>query len=58
MKILIVGAGRAGLEVATQLARTGHAVTVVDTDPAVTRRAAEQFGDAQSARGRGDQGIR
>lgn len=44
MKILIVGAGRAGLEVATQLARIGHAVTIVDTDTAVTRRAAEQFG--------------
>jgi trk system potassium uptake protein TrkA len=44
MKILIVGAGRAGLEVASQLARIGHAVTIVDTDAAVTRRAAEQFG--------------
>jgi trk system potassium uptake protein TrkA len=44
MKILIVGAGRAGLEVATQLARLDHAVTIVDTDPAVSRRAAEQFG--------------
>jgi trk system potassium uptake protein TrkA len=44
MKILIVGAGRAGLEVATQLSRIGHSVTIVDTDPAVTRRAAEQFG--------------
>jgi trk system potassium uptake protein TrkA len=44
MKILIVGAGRAGLEVAIQLSRVGHAVTIVDTDAAVTRRAAEQFG--------------
>jgi trk system potassium uptake protein TrkA len=44
MKILIVGAGRAGLEVASQLSRAGHAVTVVDADPAVTRRAAEQYG--------------
>jgi trk system potassium uptake protein TrkA len=44
MKILIVGAGRAGLEVAIQLSRIGHAVTIVDTDPAVTRRASEQFG--------------
>jgi trk system potassium uptake protein TrkA len=44
MKILIVGAGRAGLEVAIQLARIGHAVTIVDTDAAVTRRAVEQFG--------------
>jgi trk system potassium uptake protein TrkA len=44
MKILIVGAGRAGLEVAIQLSRIGHAVTIVDTDAAVIRRAAEQFG--------------
>ena len=44
MKILIVGAGRAGLEVAIQLSRIGHAVTIVDTDAAVARRAAEQFG--------------
>lgn len=44
MKILVVGAGRAGLEVATQLSRIGHRVTIVDTDAAVTRRAAEQFG--------------
>jgi trk system potassium uptake protein TrkA len=44
MTILIVGAGRAGLEVAIQLSRLGHAVTIIDTDPAVTRRASEQFG--------------
>ena len=44
MKILIVGAGRAGLEVAIQLSRIGHAVTIVDTDAAVVRRASEQYG--------------
>jgi trk system potassium uptake protein TrkA len=44
MKILIVGAGRAGLEVAIQLSRIGHVVTIVDTDPTVAGRAAEQFG--------------
>jgi len=44
MKILIVGAGRAGLEVAIQLSRIGHAVTILDTDAAVARRAGEQFG--------------
>jgi trk system potassium uptake protein TrkA len=44
MKILIVGAGRAGLEVAIQLSRIGHIVTIVDTDAAVIRRAGEQFG--------------
>lgn len=44
MKIVIVGAGRAGLEVATHLTRIGHAVTIVDSDEAVTRRASEQYG--------------
>ncbi len=44
MKILIVGAGRAGLEVAIQLSQSGHAVTIVDTDATVVRRASEQFG--------------
>ncbi len=44
MKILIVGAGRAGLEVATHLTRLGHAITVVDSDEGVTRRASQQHG--------------
>jgi len=44
MKIIIVGAGRAGLEVATHLTRLGHAVTIIDNDEAVTRRASEQHG--------------
>jgi trk system potassium uptake protein TrkA len=44
MKILIVGAGRAGLEAAIQLSRIDHAVTIVDTDLAVVRRATEQYG--------------
>jgi trk system potassium uptake protein TrkA len=44
MKIVIVGAGRAGLEVATHLTRIGHAVTIVDHDEAVTRRASQQHG--------------
>ena len=44
MKIVIVGAGRAGLEVATHLTRIGHAVTIIDNDEAVTRRASEQYG--------------
>lgn len=63
MKILIVGAGRAGLEVAIQLSGIGHAVTIVDTDAAVTRRAAEQFGlvtvsgDATTAEVLDDAGI-
>jgi trk system potassium uptake protein len=44
MKIVIVGAGRAGLEVAIHLTRIGHAVTIIDNDEAVTRRASEQHG--------------
>jgi trk system potassium uptake protein TrkA len=44
MRIVIVGAGRAGLEVATHLTRVGHAVTIIDSDEAVTRRASEQHG--------------
>jgi trk system potassium uptake protein TrkA len=63
MKILIVGAGRAGLEVAIQLSRLGHAVTIIDTDAGVARRAAEQFGlvaipgDATTAEVLEDAGI-
>ncbi len=44
MKIVIVGAGRAGLEVATHLTRSGHEVTIIDSDESVTRRATEQYG--------------
>jgi trk system potassium uptake protein TrkA len=44
MKIVIVGAGRAGLEVAVHLTRMGHHVTIVDNDEAVIRRASEQHG--------------
>ena len=44
MKIVIVGAGRAGLEVALHLTRIGHAVTIIDHDESVTRRASQQHG--------------
>jgi trk system potassium uptake protein TrkA len=44
MRIVIVGAGRAGLEVATHLTRIGHAVTIVDNDESVVRRASQQLG--------------
>ena len=63
MKILVVGAGRAGLEVAIQLSHTGHAITIVDTDAGVASRAAEQFGlvaivgDATTAEVLDDAGI-
>jgi trk system potassium uptake protein len=44
MRVLIAGAGRAGLNVAVHLRETGHDVTVVDRDEAITRRAFEQYG--------------
>lgn len=44
MRIVIAGAGRAGLEVASHLTRIGHAVTIIDNDESVVRRASEQLG--------------
>ena len=44
MRIVIVGAGRAGLEVATHLTKLGHAITIIDSDEQVTRRASAQHG--------------
>jgi trk system potassium uptake protein TrkA len=44
MKVVIVGAGRAGLEVAIHLTRMQHVVTIVDSDEAVTRRASQLHG--------------
>jgi trk system potassium uptake protein TrkA len=44
MKILIAGAGRAGLTIASHLCAMGHAVTVLERDPSVVHRAFEQHG--------------
>lgn len=44
MRILIAGAGRAGLAVAAHLRGIEHDVTVVERDEAVARRAFEQLG--------------
>jgi len=44
MRILIAGAGRAGLSVAEHLSRGGHQVTVIDRDPLVCARATNQLG--------------
>lgn len=44
MRILIAGAGRAGLSVAAYLASAGHQVTVIDRDPVVCARAKDQLG--------------
>lgn len=44
MRVVIAGAGHAGLYVAAHLRRSGHDVTVIDRDEASTRRALEQHG--------------
>ena len=44
MRILIAGAGRAGLSVAAYLSSAGHQVTVIDRDPLVCARAKDQLG--------------
>ncbi|AKT37715.1 potassium channel family protein [Chondromyces crocatus] len=44
MRVVIAGAGRAGLSVAIHLREMGHDVTVVDRDPTLTSRAFEQHG--------------
>jgi len=44
MRILIAGAGRAGLSVAGYLTGAGHVVTVIDRDPLVCARAKDQLG--------------
>lgn len=56
MRVLIAGAGHAGLAVAAHLQKGGHEVAVVDRDEAAVRRALETHGlvalagDATSAR--------
>jgi trk system potassium uptake protein len=44
MRILIAGAGRAGLSVAGYLTSEGHQVTVIDRDPLVCARVKDQLG--------------
>ncbi len=44
MRILIAGAGRAGLSVAAYLTGVGHLVTVIDRDPQVCARVKDQLG--------------
>ncbi len=44
MRILIAGAGRAGLSVAGYLTSAGHLVTVIDRDPLVCARVKDQLG--------------
>lgn len=44
MRIIVAGAGRGGLSLAAHLQGQGHAVTVIEREPAVVARAAEQLG--------------
>jgi trk system potassium uptake protein TrkA len=44
MRVLITGAGRAGLSVAVHLATTGHEVTIIDRDESISNRAYERHG--------------
>lgn len=44
MRILIAGAGQAGLSVAAHLRAAGHELTVLDRDPATARQAFEKYG--------------
>lgn len=44
MRVVIAGAGHAGLSVAAHLQQSGHDVTVIDRDDAVVRRALEHHG--------------
>ncbi len=51
MKIIVVGCGRNGSGVANALSRSGHSVTVIDSDPAAFDHLAKDF------RGKTVQGI-
>ncbi|WP_437673538.1 potassium channel family protein [Sorangium sp. So ce131] len=44
MRVLIAGAGRAGLSVAVHLAKMGHDVTIVDRDESIANSAFERHG--------------
>lgn len=44
MKVIIMGCGRVGAALATELDATGHTVVVIDRDPAAFRRLPEEFG--------------
>lgn len=44
MRIIVIGCGRVGAGLAATLADRGHAVTVVDSDPAAFRRLRAGFG--------------
>lgn len=43
MKVIICGAGQVGGQIALRLSEEGHAVTIVDTNPALVRRVTERL---------------
>ncbi len=43
MKVIIMGCGRVGAQVAMLLSRIGHAVTIIDSDPAAFSRLGDDF---------------
>ncbi len=43
MRIVVLGAGTVGTSIANRLCRDGHSVTVVDQDPACTRRVNDEL---------------
>ena len=43
MRIVVLGAGTVGTSIADMLCQHGHSVTVVDRDPACTRRVNEEL---------------
>lgn len=53
MRILIVGAGDVGFQLGRRLSRDQHDITIIDSDPAKVRRAAEQL-DGLAIEGSGD----
>lgn len=44
MRVIIAGAGRAGLAVASQLQSTGHQITLIDLEAALIHQASERHG--------------
>lgn len=46
MRVIIVGSGRSGTELAQQLAEDGHSVTLIDRDPGVAARGFTEHGIA------------
>lgn len=57
MRILIAGAGRGGLSLGVHLQKLGHAVSMLERDPHIARRASEENGLVAFAGDATDAGI-